>query len=152
MRDRRSAALLVLPFFLGVCGIWIIADRVCRLTAELPGLLSQTWVAAGGAVLYVILCTVSCIVFYRRLTTELLLIVIWLVQGLCQANALYVNGSLIVQAAVAFMLAAAVTGAIAFACYMMYYRLEAAAAYVCGMIPLGLAGVYSLAVVAAVIE
>jgi hypothetical protein len=145
-----STLLFLAALASGICGAWLLAGHLCRPTADLPGLVSRSAVIIGCLAAYVALLAVSRLVFHRMVTTELALIVLWLAMALCQADGFYAAGLTSRGAALALFAAALLIAVIAFVCYLMYYRLEPLQAYVCGMIPLILVGIYALACAAAV--
>ena len=75
----------------------------------------------------------------RPVTTELLLIVAWTALTLAEVHMLWGTGIFQPPAARAFAAATLVFGLVSMIAYILYYRLDAAAGYIDGMIPLILA-------------
>ncbi|MCI2062957.1 MAG: hypothetical protein LKJ83_09385 [Eubacteriaceae bacterium] len=127
-------------FLFGAAGVIINAHGLNIRPAgasAVPG----WYILVGGAVIYVILFAVFTLVFHRRLTTELFLIVGWAAMEICTVNGLRGTGIFGAggsTAAVCIIGAAAVVSLI---CYMYYYELEGVKGWIDGMIPLIISGV-----------
>ncbi len=138
-----SALLFLLLAIFGLSGVGFSAHGV----HELP--LPSSWIGTGmifiaAAAAYFLLLAGSLKLFGRKPTTELLLIVCWavleiLVLGVLHEGGLLLHGSY--GAAWVFVAAASV---LAFAAYMVYYRMDDHTAYVTGAIPLLVDGAVTL--------
>ena len=144
---RSGGALSALFFLLlavfGLSGVGLTAHGV----HELP--LPSSWMGTGmifilAAAAYFLLLTGSLKLFGRRPTTELLLIVCWAVLEILVLGVLH-EGSLLVHSSysISWVLVAAAS-LVAFAAYMMYYRMDDHTAYVTGAIPLLVDGAVTL--------
>lgn len=145
-----STVLFLAALASGIFGAWVLIQHLCRPTAGLSGLVSRHGVIIGCLLLYVLLLLLSRILFHRVVTTELALIVLWMCLAACQADGMYSGGLVSRGTALALLATGLAAAVIAFVCYLMYYRLDPLQAYVCGMIPLILVGLYALACVAVV--
>lgn len=89
----------------------------------------------GAPVAYVVALVVTAAFLHRRVTTELLLIVLWCAFELAVVRGLSV-GVLGTGAARALVLVVLALTAASLVCYALFYRLPAMAGFVDGMVPL----------------
>ncbi|MPM75161.1 hypothetical protein SDC9_122152 [bioreactor metagenome] len=90
----------------------------------------------GGFAAYFVLLAITCFLFKRQVTTELILIVGWAMMELSEIDALYGAGRFGLKAAVILSVMIGLAAVISLLCYVLYYRLEQTAGYIDGMIPL----------------
>ena len=102
------------------------------------------YILLGVAVLFFILFLVTSILFQRIVTSELIIIHLWLALELSVINVLFHTGNL--DSGRAAMLVALVffAFAVSMICYVLYYQLSGLAGYYDGMIPLILASMVSV--------
>jgi hypothetical protein len=126
---------LAAAFITGVAAIALLSGGINSLSQDSKG-ISVGYIALGGAVLFFVMLLVTAIVFHRILTSELIIIHIWLALEISAVAVLCGTGrfgagrttTLAVLAGIAF-----VAGMI---CYVLYYRLDETASYRVGMVPL----------------
>lgn len=126
-----------LAFIFGIAALALMSHSISSLFEYSKG-VSIKFILTGSAALFVIVLVITITVFHRVLTSELIIIHIWAALELCAIAALYGAGRFGTGRAV---LLAALTG-IAFAagiiCYVLYYRLDQAAAYLDSMVPIAI--------------
>ena len=93
---------------------------------------------------YFILLTVSVKLFGRKPTTELILMVLWALMEIMALGVLHETGALTSTAYGLTWAAVIAASLIAFAAYMMYYRMDDDTAYITGAIPLLVDGAVTL--------
>lgn len=91
---------------------------------------------ALALLVYFILLTGSVKLFGRKPTTELILLVLWALMEIMVLGVLHEAGALAGAAYGLTWAAVAVASLIAFAAYMMYYRMDDNTAYITGAVPL----------------
>jgi len=137
----RSGWLLIPAAVAGIVGVFLIIWGVANFGSA-NALFRNGFVLVGWILFYVIAYIVTRWFFDRPVTSELILITGWAALALAEVNALY--GTQILFRALAFVLIG-VIGVILIAClicYVLYYRLDAKAGFVDGMIPLLLTGLF----------
>ena len=105
-----AGALLLITAVTGLAGVVFSAIGNSRPGSR-PALIPSSAVIVGGIVLYVLLMIGSSVFLHRRVTTELLLIIAWLVLEIVSYQTAYYNEAIGKMAAAALM-AAAVIGSI----------------------------------------
>lgn len=90
----------------------------------------------GGIAAYVILFVLTRLLLGRPVTTELFLIVGWAVLVLSEVNTLFGWGLFSHRLTITLMAVIGVAALAGLVCYVLYYRLEALAGYIDGMLPL----------------
>ena len=90
----------------------------------------------GAAARFFVLLAVTSIAFHRPLTSELLIIQVWAAIELCAIAALYTADRFGPGRAATIAALVAIATVVGMACYVLYYRLDEAAAYRAGMAPL----------------
>ena len=133
----------------GLGGVVLLAVGSALLLPRASGLALGATVV-GGVVLGAVLVWLTTTLAHRSLTTELPLIVVWTTAQVLAGVALATSGVLSTPAAAVWLGATAVALVVGLACYLVFYRLGAAAAYRVGMVPLAVDGVVA-AVLAAVV-
>jgi hypothetical protein len=93
-------------------------------------------VIIGGVLAYIVLSAVTTMAFHRALTAELLVMVVWAVVELLVVNALYASGRFAAPQAIAGVVTVGLASVASLACYLLYYRLDAAMSFWDGLIPL----------------
>ena len=92
------------------------------------------WIRVG--VLFLAVLAMTIIIFQRIVTSELILIHIWLALELSAVAVLYGTGRFGLGQAVALAILMGMATLAGLVCYVLYYRLDEAASYWSGMIPL----------------
>lgn len=146
--DSRSGGLLSALLFLllaafGLSGIALTAHGIhgLPLPAFWPG---GTMLLALALLVYFILLTGSVKLFGRKPTTELILLVLWALMEIMVLGVLHEAGALAGAAYGLTWAAVAAASLIAFAAYMMYYRMDDDTAYITGAVPLLVDGAVTL--------
>ena len=151
IKGMRSGWLLLPAAAFGVGAIILLVRSFHLPEGSIP-LFKNMWIVAFGVVIYIALLVLTSIVFHRVVTTELILIVGWVVLAICEINTLFVFGRADRVSAWALIVIAFIAGIVSFICYMKYYDLDARKGWVCGMIPLILVMVMMLALTAVALK
>lgn len=143
-----NGMLLLSTVAFGIAGVVLSLTTV---PAVKPPKLENFWIMSVGIIAYVILLLVTRFAFHRIVTTELILIVGWVmleVAVICDLNA--ADG--LSEKGYAFMCAViAIAFIISIVLYVAYYRMEEMKAYYAAMVPLVAAAV-SMGILFAVFE
>jgi hypothetical protein len=111
-------------------------DSLSKSSKSVP-----VWVILlGCTALFFIMLLVTTIVFNRLVTSELFIIHAWTALELCVIAMLYGTGRFGVGSTVTLTSLVGTATIASLVCYVLYYRLDEAASYWIGMIPLILAG------------
>jgi len=144
---RSGGALAALLFFLlaafGLSGTALTVHGVHGLP------LPASWPGGGmlfimALLVYFILLTGSVKLFGRKPTTELILMVLWALMEIMALGVLHEAGGLAGTAYGLTWAAVIAASLIAFAAYMVYYRMDDDTAYITGAIPLLVDGAVTL--------
>ena len=144
---RSGGALAALLFFLlaafGLSGTALTVHGIHGLP------LPASWPGSGmlfimALLVYFILLTGSVKLFGRKPTTELILMVLWALMEIMALGALHETGALTGTAYGLTWAAVIAASLIAFAAYMVYYRMDDDTAYITGAIPLLVDGAVTL--------
>lgn len=140
VKGIRSGWLLIPAFLFGLTGAVKIFHTVLRAPA-VPGALTpgKIWIAA--AAVYGILAFLTWAWCKRPVTTELFLIVGWTGLIFSEIHLLTGLGVLIRKEGLVYALLTLLVFLISMVTYLLYYKLDARAGFVDGMIPLLLVGV-----------
>lgn len=138
-----SALCFLLLALFGLGGTVLSAHGVHGLSLP-PSWPSWEMIFLLAGVAYFILLAGSIKIFGRQPTTELLLIVCWALLEILVLGVLHEAGALEGMAYGISWAAVAAASVIAFAAYMMYYRMDDHTAYITGAIPLLIDGAVSL--------
>ena len=145
--SRSGGALAALLFFLlaafGLSGTALTVHGIHGLP------LPASWPGSGmlfimALLIYFILLTGSVKLFGRKPTTELILMVLWALMEIMALGALHETGALTGTAYGLTWAAVIAASLIAFAAYMVYYRMDDDTAYITGAIPLLIDGAVTL--------
>jgi hypothetical protein len=138
--------LLICTLFYLAC--WFVSYRpdspgrsagVFYLTAAfITGIaaLPVRYIALGGAALFVVMLLVTVIVFHRIVTSELMIIHIWVMLEMSAVVVLYGTGRFGAGRAATLCALLGIAFVIGMICYVLYYRLDETASYLAGLIPL----------------
>lgn len=145
--SRSGGALSALLFLLlaafGLSGTALTVHGIHGLS------LPASWPGSGmlfimALLVYFILLTGSVKLFGRKPTTELILMVLWALMEIMALGALHETGALTGTAYGLNWAAVIAASLIAFAAYMMYYRMDDHTAYITGAVPLLVDGAVTL--------
>ncbi len=126
--------LFLATLVLGIVSIVMIVGGITGAHAA-PALPNFVICVAGIAV-YIVLLILSAKLFHRQVTTELILIVGWVVLQLCLVNTLLASGALPMTKALIACAVIVVMAIVGMVCYLWYYRLDEVPAFFIGMVPL----------------
>lgn len=133
IKGTKSGWLLLPAFVFGIASVVMIV-RSSGDDNQL--LLPNNGILIGGIVIYVALVVITNKLFNRQVTTELLLIVGWLVLVFREINILYSLGRYSTIGAIVLLIVSVILAVISLICYVMYYDLDVYKGYIDGMIPL----------------
>jgi hypothetical protein len=122
-------------FITGIAAIALLSSGINSLSHDSKG-LPVRFILIGTAVLFVVLLFVTAVVFNRQVTSELIIIHIWVALEISAVAVLHGTGRFgpgRVAALAALVGIATVVGLI---CYVLYYRLDGMSSYRVGMVPL----------------
>ena len=109
----------------------------------------RVWpLAIGGVVVYIALAAATSQLLHRPITTELLLIVMWVTLELCTLIVLHDSGALGLPVAVVLAAILLILFIADMACYLAYYHLPPMPAFIDGTVPLIAVAAFSAVVVA----
>jgi len=145
MNGMKTGWLLIPAVIAGLLGV---ALAIWGIASGTPGkqLLPGAFIVWGGIAAYIILLTVTALLFKRPATTELILIVGWGMLALAEINALFGAGRFPHGLSVGFFILIGAAVVISLVCYVLYYHLDSRAGYIDGMIPLFLAALSMAAI------
>lgn len=145
---HAATPLLVAAMAAGILSVTLTALGITSAPREAT-LFPPHSILWGGVAVYLILLATTALLLRRQVTTELFLIVGWAMLELSQLDALYGAGRFGLKKAMIFSAVVILAAAISLVCYLKYYRLEAWAGYIDGMIPLILVAAVMAALTAA---
>ena len=142
--DSRAAGkagmLLLITAVTGLAGV-VFSVMGCNQPGDRAELIPGTAIVIGGIVIYVILMVGSSALLHRQVTTELVLIIGWLVLEFLSYQSAYCHGGIGRSAMAVLMAIAVIASILSLYFYMQYYQVEESRGYVYGMIPLIMDGV-----------
>ena len=127
--------ILMITAAAGLAGV-IFSVLGIRQPGIREALIPSSAVLIGGAVLYVLLMFSSSLLLHRQVTTELFLIIGWLVLEFLAYQSAYCKGRIERGGAVLLIAVAVIAAGLSLVFYLQYYRVSEARGYVYGMIPL----------------
>lgn len=136
IRGIKSGWLLIPAAALGIWALIDIFRGIDFAHGPLPGVVF----VVGGILSYVALLTITGILLHRPVTSELLIIVLWVTVALLEINTLMAVGSVSMGLGWILMALCLLCTAVSLVCYQLFYGLDARAAFIDGAIPLILAG------------
>ena len=128
-----NGALLFMTAAFGIAGLICSLTRVQTTVAYK---VSPMLIVIGGIALYFALFLITRFVFQRVVTTELFLIVGWIIQEMTVINRLYAAGILTDRRFLIICVVIIVAFVISIILYVAYYRMEKMSAFYAAMIPL----------------
>jgi hypothetical protein len=137
--DDSAAIFVAIALVAGVCAIAVISLGIVSLQSSRSSASSMV-ILVGAAALYLLMQFVTQVVFQRIPTSELLIITIWATIQFLAVNSLASTGRLSTVALVTFFVLIAVATSIGLVCYTIFYRLDEAAQYWIGFIPIAVDG------------
>ena len=136
----KAGMLLLITAVTGLAGV-AFSVMGCNQPGSRPAPIPSIVILVGGIVIYIVLMIGSSVFLHRQVTTELLLIIGWLVlEALSYQNA-YCHEGIGRPVMMALMLAAVIASVLSLYFYLQYYQVVESRGYVYGMIPLIMDGV-----------
>jgi hypothetical protein len=132
---RNGAYYLAGAFITGIAAIILMSAGINALSSQSSG-TPVRYIIIAGTVLYAVLFIITNKTFHRRTTSELIIIIIWAVIEVCAITVLNGTGRLSSGQTLLLSVLAGLATVVGLICYVAYYRLNALASYLIGMIPL----------------
>lgn len=130
-----GAICLAAAFITGIAAIALMSVGITSLSQIFKG-IQVRYILIGAAVLYVLLLLITVTVFHRQVTSELLIMHIWVALELSAIAVLRGTGRFGLGSFVTVAVLIGVATVIGLICYVLYYRLDGMASYQVGMVPL----------------
>ena len=143
VKGMKSGWLLIPAAVSGILSVVVIL-RGMGVENRSRELFSDSIVLWGGIAVYFLLTAVTLFFFQRPVTTELILIVGWVMLTLAEINALYAYQSFTWGIAAVFIAVTGIAAVISLICYVRYYHLDSRAGFYDGMVPLLMAALVML--------
>lgn len=119
----------------GIAAIAVMSFGIKALSVHSDVLaVKNIWIGVG--LLFLAMLAVTTFVFHRVVTSELILVHIWMALELSAVIVLYGTRRFGVGIAVTLVILIAIATIVGLICYVLYYRLDETASYWNGMIPL----------------
>lgn len=148
LRNFGVACILVAAVA-GIAGVVLDCLGISGLSAfPVHGGIRVWPLAIGGVVVYIALAAATSQLLHRPITTELLLIVMWVTLELCTLIVLHDSGALGLPVAVVLAAILLILFIADMACYLAYYHLPPMPAFIDGTVPLIAVAAFSAVVVA----
>jgi hypothetical protein len=137
-------------FITGIAAIMLVCGGITALTSASKA-VPVRFILLGTAVLFFIMLLITSVFFQRIVTSELMIIHLWVALELSVIAVLYGTGHFKPERSI--LLAGLILAAylISMVCYVLYYRLTGMAGYYDGMIPLFAASVATAVFLAATV-
>ena len=136
----KAGMLLLITAVTGLAGV-VFSVLGCNQPGSRTAPIPSIVILIGGIVIYIVLMIGSSAVLHRQVTTELLLIIGWLVLEALSYQGAYCH-EVIGRSVMMVLLLTAVTASIlSLYFYLQYYQVEERRGYVYGMIPLIMDGI-----------
>ncbi|MBQ3796650.1 MAG: hypothetical protein II842_10260 [Butyrivibrio sp.] len=131
----RDGVLLLITALFGLAGLAINMLGITK-TPPKEGLLSGIVIIIAGVVTYVVLLYGSRIILHRQVTSELFLIIGWVMIEVASVNRSFAWERVTFNQVVVFLVIVAVAAILSLYFYLQYYRVKPMTGYIYGMIPL----------------
>jgi hypothetical protein len=145
VKGFKTGWLLIPATVAGLATVFLAIHGVASSKPETK-LFSNSAILRDGVIAYVVIMLITSRVFKRPVTTELILIVGWLMLALVEVNVLMGFGLYSHSKAVVFIAIASLATVINLVCYCLYYKLDAVKGFYDGTIPLVLVMLLTLAI------
>jgi len=132
-----SAGVICLTgaFISGIAAIVMMSGGIITLSKDAKSV--PVWlILLGGTALFAVMLLVTTALYQRPVTSELIIIHIWVVLELCAIAVLYGTGRFGFGRTVLLLTLVGIAFVAGMICYVLYYRLEGKASYWDGMAPL----------------
>ena len=128
-------ALLLITAITGLSGTGFLITGINQAGSR-PALIPSGLIIIGGIVLYILLFIGTSVCMHRQVTTELLLIIGWLVLECLSYQKVYCMERIDIPSMVLLLIIASVAAICSLFFYLQYYRVDAIRGFIYGMIPL----------------
>lgn len=132
---NSGGIFLVFAFLTGIAALTLMSVGISALAHDSKA-LPVRFILIGAAVLYLILLPVTAVVFHRQVTSELIIMIVWAALELSVITVLCGTGRFSVGRTLVMAVVIGIATIVGLICYVLYYRLDGAANYIDGMIPL----------------
>ena len=122
-------------FITGAAAIALLSVGINSLSQDSKG-LPVKYILLGGVALFFVLLLLTAVVFHRIVTSELLIMHIWVALELAAVAVLYETGRFGAGQAATLAAVVGIAFIAGLICYVLYYRLDETAQYWSGMVPL----------------
>lgn len=126
---------ILAAFLTGAAAIILMCGGITSLSQLSKGLPIK-YILLGAAVLFFVMLLITSIIFHRIVTSELMIIHLWVALELSVISVLYGTGSFGLSRAVILAALVLIAFTVSMICYVLYYHLTGMAGYYDGMIPL----------------
>jgi hypothetical protein len=126
---------LIVTLITGIAAIAVLSYGINSLAPH-SNVLPVKFILISVGVLFLAVLAITTIVFHRIVTSELILIHIWMALELSALTVLYGTGRFGVGHTVLLAILIGIATIVGLICYVLYYRLDETASYWTGMIPL----------------
>jgi hypothetical protein len=130
-----GSVCILAAFITGAAAIVLMCGGIDSLSQVSRG-LPVKYILLGAAVLFFVSLLVTSILFHRIVTSELMIIHLWIALELSVIAVLHGAGALGLSRAAILAALVLIAFAVSIICYVLYYRLTGMASYYDGMIPL----------------
>lgn len=130
-----GVVLLALAFLSGISAIILMSVSINVLSRDSKALPLRL-ILLFIAVLYLATFLITTSLFHRAVTSELLIMHIWVAIELCAVTVLYGTGRLDFGRMAVMAALVGIATVVGLICYVLYYRLDGMSSYWDGMIPL----------------
>ncbi len=129
---------LTAAFITGFAAIALMSGGVNTLSQDSKG-LPVKFILMGGVAFFIVLLLVTAVGFHRIVTSELIILHIWAVLELSAVAVLFGTGRFGAGQTATLATLVGIAAVAGLVCYVLYYRLDEAARYWSGMVPLAAA-------------
>ena len=136
----KAGILLLTTAAAGLAGVAVTVIG-CNQPGSRPAPIPSIVILIGGIVIYIVIMIGSSVFLHRQVTTELLLIIGWLMLEALSYQSAYCHEVIGRFVMLVMMLVAVTASILSLYFYMQYYQVEERRGYVYGMIPLIMDGV-----------
>jgi hypothetical protein len=134
-KTAGAGLFISLAFLSGVAAIAVLILGINSLPQEGKG-FPVRYILLGAVVFYILLLAVTQIVFQRAVTSELLLIVVWIALESAVLAVLQSSGRFSAGQTLVFAILLGLATVAGLVCYILHYRLDEPARFWNGLIPL----------------
>jgi hypothetical protein len=126
---------LAAAFITGIAAIALLSGGISSLSQDSTA-LHVGFIALGSSALFIIMLLVTFIIFHRIVTSELIIIHIWLAMEISAVAVLYGTGHFGAGRAAILAALVGIAFVVGMICYVLYYSLDETASFRVGMVPL----------------